>query len=197
MDPLEIIAAHCPKGSVAYEIMVAHSRQVAEKSLTVARRLSRLNPDLDFILEAAMLHDIGIITTRTPELGCSGDLPYICHGYKGREILERAGLPRHGRVCETHVGVGLTTADILSGKLPLPLRDMMPQSLEEQIICYADKFYSKNGQGHPAMEKSVDRIVGGLSRYGQDKAERFLSWHTCFEAGLQPRKASQGCMASS
>ncbi|MCX5881374.1 MAG: HDIG domain-containing protein, partial [Deltaproteobacteria bacterium] len=185
--PLKMIAANCPQGSAAYEILVEHSSLVAQKALALARNLSYLNPDMDFIHEAAMLHDIGIIMTRTPELGCTGALPYICHGYLGRAILEKAGLARHGRVCERHVGVGITMEDIRSGKLPIPLRDMTPQTLEEQIICYADKFYSKNGHRHPVLEKSAEEIVFGLSPHGQDKVDRFLSWHRQFEAPPTPR----------
>jgi uncharacterized protein len=181
MDPLEVIAANCPKGSAVYEILVAHSSLVAQKALALACNLSRLNPDMDFIYEAAMLHDIGIIMTRTPELGCTGALPYICHGVSGSAILEKAGLARHGRVCERHVGVGITIEDIRSGKLPLPLRDMTPQTLEEQIICYADKFYSKNGHRHPVLEKTAKEIVLDLSPYGRDKVDRFLLWFRQFE----------------
>jgi uncharacterized protein len=186
MDPLEVIAANCPQGAVVYEILVAHSSLVADKALALARNLSHLNPDMGFIHEAAMLHDIGIIMTRTPELGCTGTLPYICHGVSGRAILEKAGLARHGRVCECHVGVGITIEDIRSGKLPLPLRDMTPQTLEEQIICYADKFYSKNGHGHPVLEKSAEEIILGLSPYGPEKVDRFLSWHRQFENPPSP-----------
>jgi len=191
MDPLEVIAANCPQGTAVYEILVGHSSLVAQKALSLARNLSHLNPDMDFIYEAAMLHDIGIIMTRTPELGCTGTLPYICHGYTGRTILERHGLVRHGLVCERHVGVGITIEDIRSGKLPIPIRDMTPQTLEEQIICYADKFYSKNGHRHPVREKSADEICIGLSPYGQNKVDRFLSWHRQFESPPKPAP-SQG-----
>ena len=191
MDPLEVIAANCSQGSAVYEILVAHSSLVAQKALALARNLNRLNPDMDFIYEAAMLHDIGIIMTRTPELGCTGVLPYICHGVSGRAILEKAGLTRHGRVCERHVGVGITIEDILSGKLPLPLRDMTPQTLEEQIICYADKFYSKNGHRHPVLEKTAEEIVLDLSPYGRDKVDRFLFWFRQFECPSNS-ESSQG-----
>jgi uncharacterized protein len=190
MGPLEVIAANCPQGSAAHEILVEHSSLVAKKALAIARKLSQLNPDMDFIYEAAMLHDIGIIVTHTPELGCTGALPYICHGYAGRAILERAGFARHGQVCERHVGAGITIEDIRTGNLPIPLRDMTPQSLEEQIICYADKFYSKNGRRHPILEKSAAEIVLGLCPYGQDKVDRFLSWHRQFE-GPPNQGASQ------
>ncbi len=180
MEPLKIIASVCPPDSVAYKILEEHSTLVAQKALDVACRLSQVKPDMKFIYEAAMLHDIGIIRTRTPELGCNGEFPYICHGYMGRELLEKYGLIRHARVCERHVGVGITKQDIRSGNLPIPLRDMTPQSIEEQIICYADKFFSKNGHRQTAQEKTVEEIVAGLRRYGQDKADLFLSWHRQF-----------------
>ena len=186
MDPLEIIAAHYPKGSPLHEMLTAHSRLVAQKALAIARNLGSRNLDMDFIHEASMLHDIGIFMTHTPELGCKGNLPYICHGYLGRALLEQEGLARHGLVCERHVGVGITVEEIRARNLPVPLRDMTPQTLEEQIICYADKFYSKNGSAHPAVEKTVDQVIQGLFRYGQDKVDRFLFWHRQFESASFP-----------
>jgi len=53
-------------------------------------------------------------------------------------------------------------------------------SVEEQIICYADKFFSKNGNGRTA-KKSIAEIIDNLSRYGPDKVERFESWAQMFE----------------
>ena len=90
-----------------------------------------------------MLHDIGIFMTNAPQLGCYGDKPYICHGYLGRELLEKEGFPKHAIVCETHIGVGLTIADIEKNNFPLPRRDMTPKTLEEQIVCFADNFFRK------------------------------------------------------
>ena len=57
---------------------------------------------------------------------------------------------------------------------------MVPISIEEQIICYADKFYSKNGKTD-GDEKSVEDILNGLYRYGAEKAARFQSWAHIFE----------------
>ena len=52
-------------------------------------------------------------------------------------------------------------------------------AIEEQIICYADKFFSKNG--NKPEEKSLEQIVHGLRRYGPDKVKRFQSWVVMFE----------------
>jgi uncharacterized protein len=175
MDPLEIIGRHYTPASKSHQILLEHGRLVAEKALSAAARVPQLAPDLDFVKSAALLHDIGIFLTDSPILDCHGREPYIRHGILGREILEALGLPRHGLVCERHVGVGISAEDIQRFGLPLPLRDMQPVSVEEQIVCYADKFFSKNGSDTPRA-KSVAEIVASLKPYGADKVERFLGW---------------------
>jgi uncharacterized protein len=180
MNPIDIIAEFYEPGSKPYQILVKHGRQVADKAFEAAKRVSHLEPDLNFIKEAAMLHDIGIFETNTPELGCTGKQPYVCHGYLGREILDNIGLPLHGLVCERHVGVGISSEEIRRYHLPLPQRDMVPISIEEQIVCYADKFYSKNGRTD-GDKKSVKDILNALYRYGPEKAARFKSWVNLFE----------------
>jgi len=179
-QPKEIIQALYPPGTEAHEILVAHSRAVARRALGIAANLRHLNPDMAFIEEAALLHDIGIYLTNAPSIGCSGAYPYICHGYLGRQILEERGLARHARVCERHVGVGLTAHEIRAHQLPLPERDMLPVTLEERIICYADKFFSKkwHRNGKPLEFVSV---VKNIERYGPDKVNRFLEWAAQFE----------------
>jgi uncharacterized protein len=178
--PLEIIEQVYERGSPAYRILVAHGTLVAQKSVLIAERVAHLNPDIRFLKEAALLHDIGMIFTRSPKLGCHGQHPYVCHGVFGRRLLEEIGLPQHALVCERHVGVGITREDIRSQQLPLPDRDMLPQSIEEQIICYADKFYSKNGKS-AGEEKPVQKILKKLRKYGSAKVQRFQSWADLFE----------------
>jgi len=180
MDPVKIIAEFYPPGTKTYNILVQHGEQVADKAVSAAKNVSYLNPDLKFIWEAAMLHDIGIFLTHTPELGCTGEYPYVCHGYLGRKILESKGLPEHGLVCERHVGVGITVEDIKRYNLPLPQYDMVPISIEEQVICFADKFFSKNGN-LIVNEKSVEDILCRLEPYGADKVITFQSWVRLFK----------------
>jgi uncharacterized protein len=174
MEPLDIISKYYKPGSISYEFLVTHSEKVAEKALAVARRVEALKPDVDFIREASMLHDIGMFLTDAPQLGCYGDKPYITHGYLGRELLEKEGLPRHALVAERHVGAGLTIEDISRQALPLPLKDMTPQSLEEKIISFADKFYSKGKE--LKREKSVDEVRESMRKYGPAKLAVFDEW---------------------
>lgn len=172
LDPLEIIKKYYDPGSAAYHILVEHSRMVTRRSLEVAARVPELRPDPVFIEEAAMLHDIGIFLTDSPEIDCHGDKPYVCHGYLGRELLEGEGLPRHALVCERHVGLGIGIEDIDMLKLPLPRREMQPRSVEERIICFADKFFSK-GRGKAGRERSTDEVRRSVGRYGAQYVNRF------------------------
>jgi uncharacterized protein len=167
--------------SAAFAIIYEHSQMVATKALHIARNIGSPLPDLQFIEEAALLHDIGVSCVHAPHSHCRGSAPYICHGILGRQILENEGLPRHAMVAERHIGVGLTVKDIHEQRLPLPLRDMSPLTVEEKIVCFADLFYSKK-PGQLTAEKSTGDIRAGLERFGTHKTDIFDEWVAKFGA---------------
>lgn len=161
-----------------------HSRAVADMALECAHARN-LQLDTDFVEQAALLHDIGIIVTDAPTILCRGAQPYICHGLAGGRILRRRGLPRHARVAERHTGAGLTATDIASQNLPLPHRDFLPETIEERLICYADKFYSKSG--NLTLRKPFDRVRAGMLRHGPDTLARFDALHDEFGLCIKRR----------
>lgn len=173
MDIQTIINKYYKTGTKLYDIYMSHVTDVTNKALSIAHKHPELAVDVRFIEEAAMLHDIGIFLTKSPRIACEGTYPYISHGYLGRELLDEEGYPRHGLVCERHTGTGLSLETILKRKLPIPHRDMQPQSLEEKIICFADKFFSKSQLG---KEKPVKRIRQNLANHGWHQVEIFDEW---------------------
>ncbi len=177
MDTTAIIEKCYKKDTELYNILISHSTDVMNKAVSIAKNHPELNIDIDFVKEAAMLHDIGIFLTHAPSIKCYGLHDYICHGYLGREILDKLGYPKHALVCERHTGTGLTLEQIISEELPLPHREMVPISIEEQIICFADCFYSKTRLGE---EKSVERIRKSISRHGRKSVEQFDKWCKMF-----------------
>ncbi len=94
MNPIDILEQYYDRNSKAFKILVAHGKQVVQKALKAAEKVPDLGPDLDFIEKAAMLHDIGIFLTDTPQLGCNGTHPYIRHGVLGYDLLIDAGRPQ-------------------------------------------------------------------------------------------------------
>ena len=148
IDYLSLIDKYYSEFPELRHILVTHSRQVADRALSIVDRHPEWEEqglvDRTFIEEAAMLHDIGIIFCHAPKIYCNGPHKYIEHGYLGAELLRQEGLPKHALVAERHTGTGITIEQVEREELPIPERDYCPQSLEEKIICYADKFYSKS-----------------------------------------------------
>lgn len=177
MDTIAIIEKCYKKDTELYDILISHSIDVMNKAVSMAKNHPELDIDIDFVKEAAMLHDIGIFLTHAPSIKCYGIHDYICHGYLGREILDKLGYPKHALICERHTGTGLTLEQIISEELPLPHREMVPTSIEEQIICFADCFYSKTRLGE---EKSVERIRKSIARHGRKSVEQFDKWCKMF-----------------
>ena len=163
MDYLSIIYKYYPEDDDLRRLLLRHSRQVADRCLEIARKHKELPIDVQFLEEAAMLHDIGIRQCDAPGIHCHGTEPYIRHGMIGAEMLRHEGYERHARVCERHTGTGLPGYE--------------PETLEEQIVCYADKFYSKSDPDHV---RSVVETAQSLEKFGREGVDKFLSWSRQF-----------------
>ncbi|NPA36754.1 MAG: HDIG domain-containing protein [Chlorobi bacterium] len=178
MNPIDIINKYYEPGSKGWHILTEHSKAVRDYALDIVSKHPELHADAQFVSEAAMLHDIGIFYTNAPSLGCYGDKPYICHGYLGRELLDREGLPKHALVCERHTGAGLSKEEIIAQNLPIPHRDMLPVSIEEQIICFADKFFRKSKE--LTKPQNIDKVRKHLLKHGEQQLKRFDEWTELF-----------------
>ncbi len=176
-DAYALIAKYYSDNPPLREILTVHSELVAEKALRCLDAHPELRLDRQFVYEAAMLHDIGIFLTDAPSIHCHGQGHYLCHGLLGAELLREEGLPRHARVAERHTGTGLTVRQIEERGLPLPHRDFLPETLEEQLVCFADKFFSKTDL---RQEKTTARIEKSLRRFGEDCVKRFREWQLLF-----------------
>ncbi|MBR1426690.1 MAG: HDIG domain-containing protein [Paludibacteraceae bacterium] len=156
------------------EVLVRHSEQVRDMALSIVDRhpewVAQGLVDRQFVEEAAMLHDIGIYACDAPKIHCHGTHRYIEHGYLGAELLRGEGLPKHALVAERHTGSGISLEQVLREELPIPPRDYCPQSLEEKIICYADKFFSKS---HLGETSSRDKVRRSIWMYGHDAIRRW------------------------
>lgn len=174
MNPLTLIDKYYAGIPTLREVLLTHSRQVADRALAIVDAhpewVASGEVDRQFVEEAAMLHDIGIIFCNAPKIHCTGSHSYIEHGYLGAELLRQERLPKHALVAERHTGSGITEEQVEREGIPIPLRDYCPQSLEEKIICYADKFYSKS---HLGETLSIDHVRRNIWKYGHDSVVRW------------------------
>ncbi|WP_331767201.1 HDIG domain-containing metalloprotein [Embleya sp. NBC_00896] len=126
--------------------------------------------DADLVRAGCLLHDIGVYRLYDDEGRLDG-ANYVRHGLLGAEILRKEGLPEvlH-RFCSCHTGVGLTRHDVLSQDLPIPVDDYLPESAEERLVMYADKFHSKSNP--PRFLRSAT-FAAKIRRFGEDKVVAF------------------------
>ena len=187
MDYSKIINHFYPEDNELRRLLLVHSRAVADKALRICDQHPELNLNCDFVEAAAMLHDIGIRECNAPSIFCLGTEPYIKHGIMGAEMLrslEPSGtLEAFARVCQRHTGAGITRQEVLDQGLPMPLPDddsepYIPETLEEQVVCYADKFFSKTKLHR---EKTVEEAARSLAKFGPNGVDRFLRWAAQFE----------------
>ena len=162
------------------EIIQIHSRCVLYKAETLAKSSKYADAiDYHFLREAVMLHDYGIIGVDAPSIYCFGTEPYIAHGIIGAQFLRQTDpvrYARHARVCERHIGSGLTKDEIIQSGIPLPHRNFLPETFEEKLIAYADCFFSKNPE-RLRIEKSWHAILSGMEKFGEAAVNRLMELH--------------------
>lgn len=178
MDPLSIIEKYYPADDALRRLLLRHSNDVCARALSIVDRHPELGADRRLVEQGAMLHDIGIFRTDAPGIHCHGTEPYLMHGYIGAQLMRSEGLDDIARICERHTGTGLTASHIAQLKLPLPPGDYVPERIEEQIVCYADKFFSKS---HPDRRRTIERTAQSLEKFGLEGVVVFKRWAELFE----------------
>jgi len=110
--------------------VINHIEMVTKKSLEIGRKLREKGYDVDLeLLEiGGYLHDIGRSVTHK-----------VGHGVESGKIVRELRFPESVvRLVERHIGAGITSEEAV--RLDLPRKDYTPETLEEKILSYADKF---------------------------------------------------------
>jgi len=143
---VELLKKHAPNNSV-FQRIYQHSKSVQRAALNIARQIKKNGYDVDlhFIKISSLLHDIGRFEA-PPHHKKS-----LQHGLIGARIIREEGLPEeYARLCERHIGAGITREEIIKHKLPLPKKDFIPRTMEEKIVTYADDLIFKDRIASPS-----------------------------------------------
>ncbi|MFX1513965.1 MAG: HD domain-containing protein [Promethearchaeota archaeon] len=157
--------------SEQFENTWQHSQVVWQFSKWLANQLiENGHPiDIDFLEKACFVHDLGRAVT-----GSKGSKELqvpIFHGVRGGKILRELGCPKLARVCETHIGGGITKEE--AKKLGLREQDYLPESIEEKIVCYADARVFFDPVTEKDIIKPFQAAYDRFSVYGKS-SERLL-----------------------
>lgn len=177
------------------DLVWIHSEIVTEIALKIVTHLNTLGikPNKHLVEMGGLLHDIGVYGCFDEDFNQNNKLPkYILHGEVGYEWLknEKVG-EKVARFALTHTGTGITSEDILREKLPFKLGDYIPVTLEEEIVCYADKFHTKSprfcnfaeqreklGKFDPAKMIIMDRFKQKFGVLDLSDIElKYAKWH--------------------
>lgn len=118
-----LVKAGCSKS------VIEHCKAVSAFATRIARACQKRGQkvDVQLIEISSLLHDVGRSNTHT-----------VDHALVGGEIARSWGLPKSvALIIERHVGGGIPQEE--AKRLGWPVRDYLPQTLEEKIVCYADK----------------------------------------------------------
>ncbi|MFE5852903.1 HD domain-containing protein [Streptomyces sp. NPDC056500] len=153
----------------ALDLVLTHCEIVCDIAAQLVARTA-LPIDGDLVRVGALLHDIGVYRLYD-QAGRLDHRNYIRHGVLGYEILREEGFPETlRRFCSCHTGVGLTRHDIREQKLGIPEADYLAETVEEQLVMYADKFHSKTT---PPTFLTADSFAARMERFGADKVHAF------------------------
>ena len=160
---------------VFFDLVWTHSKIVKDVALQLVKRLEKegITCNKKLVSEGALLHDIGVYLCFDDELNPDQSLPkYLSHGHDGYDYLVKNGYSREvARFPLTHTGTGITAEDIVRDKMPFKAVDVIPITLEEEIVCYADKFHTK----YPSFN-TFEEAKSRLEKFDKEKGvlmERF------------------------
>lgn len=152
------------------ELTWCHSVFVGRIALQLAKKYqdrTGIEFDTKLIKWGALVQDIGSYTC------FDKGLDYATHGFIGRQILLQDNFPVIvANFASNHTG--LTARDVEKLDLRMPIRDHLPQTLEEMLVYYADHFHAKSLR-EPRFIDNWKHIKARLEGWDKIRAKRRVS----------------------
>jgi uncharacterized protein len=135
--------------------VVEHCKRVSIKADEIAEKINSRGYKVNVALVriGGMLHDIGRCKTND-----------VSHGVEGGKIVRMLGEEELARIVERHVGGGIEAGEIDG----LPKKDFMPETLEEKVVCYADKLIEELPDGVKENEDASHEIAKLEKKFGKE-----------------------------
>ncbi len=149
----------------SFNAVYSHVSKVQEVALKFAEKIPSANKEI--IKIGALLHDIGRFVCPPPSKDNA-----VKHAIAGADILRNERVDEiFAKICENHIGVGISKQDIIEQNLPLPHQDFIPTTTEEKIVAHADNLVFGDKEGTEKMVE--DRFAKELGPKYRDKVRKF------------------------
>ncbi len=150
--------------------VIQHTQAVSALAVEIAKQLQAKGHQINVQLVevGALLHDLGRSQTHS-----------VDHAIIGAKLAQQEGLPKEiASIIKRHVGAGITDEE--AQWLGWPEDNYIPQSLEEKVICYADKCIDSN------KRIPIDATINQLQAENMpEAAERVRKLHNEITALLE------------
>jgi uncharacterized protein len=176
LPKIEALLRKYAPNDTEYDLVFTHGKIVAEIALWCADNIDEA-VDREALETAALLHDIGSY----PFSAASGVSPeykksYPQHALVGAKILAEEGYDKSvWSLLETHVLLGITPTEIDAMGWAVPSRNYEPATIEGRLLCYADRFHSKD-----PMFNAYDAFLQRLEDNFPAQAQKFKDWSAEF-----------------
>ena len=132
--------------------VIEHCKTVASLAVQIAEvcKEKGLDVDVQLVEIGAILHDIGRSKTHS-----------VDHVIAGARIARELGLPSSVvSIIERHAGGGVDIDE--AKRLGWTIKSYLPQTLEEKIVCYADKLVE--GKRRVKIERTISKFSKELGK---------------------------------
>lgn len=179
----ELHRKYAPNDAV-FTLVYDHCQIVSEIAQWCVNNLSaKEKVDVGLLTTAALLHDIGAYVLFDDMGRVTNKRLYPLHAILGGKIIADEGIDeRVAQIVETHLLLGLSEKEIAEKPWPLPARGYIPNSIEGELLCYADRFHSKKPTFN-SYEAFLVRLQEGMP----EQVAKFEAWSKRF--GLPDIKA--------
>jgi len=133
------------------EDIIEHCKRVSEKADEIAEKIivGGHNVNVALVRIGGVLHDIGRCKTND-----------VSHGVEGGKIVRAMGEEELARIVERHVGGGIKDGEVEG----FPKKDFLPVTLEEKIVCYADKLIEELPDGSIKENEDASQEIAKLEK---------------------------------
>ena len=162
---------HMAPNQDTFNLVWTHCQIVALIALQRAQSYTQQPVNYQKVVVGGLVHDIGVYRL-FKENSLQFDMSrYLFHGLEGWLILQEEHFGEEiANFARNHTGLGITHYDVYKEHLPLPLGDYSPQTVEQELVMYADKFHTKS---NPPEFISVTAARRSALKFGSENAKKF------------------------
>lgn len=161
LTSIEDVHRRYAQNDYVFKLVYEHCEIVAEIAAWCVNE-KNLSVDDELLRASCLLHDIGTYALFDAKGLDGNEHNYKQHAIFGAALAIEEGFdPRIADSIRSHVLMGLSRKEIEESQFGMPQKDYLPATTEARLLCYADRFHSKQPTFN-SYESFLERLEKGL-----------------------------------